>query len=208
MTSGPWVVDRIVELMRLRAGAAPDELAGSISKMRGLRRNLWVAFARRTSRGPTNGADRVVRSIREPITNERPERPFDRGSDAKRPKEARGGREKNQRVLQRPTTHEPGRENPLGKSEGLRQFVRSLKPLSTGAAEHVVAAVRAKTTHRFRGRGKMRGRSMGYFSYRSIVTVVWLAFSTGTVFGQQTTGALAWSPVKAAAYLDQRSGCG
>ena len=47
---------------------------------------------------------------------------------------------------------------------------------------------------------------MGYFSYRSIVTVVWLAFSTGTAFAQQTTGALAWSPVKAAAYLDQRSG--
>ncbi len=40
---------------------------------------------------------------------------------------------------------------------------------------------------------------MGYFSFRSIVTVVWLAFSTGTAFGQQTIGAVAWSPVKGAA---------
>jgi hypothetical protein len=33
--------------------------------------------------------------------------------------------------------------------------VISLKPLLTGAAEHVMAAVRAKTTHRFHGRGEL-----------------------------------------------------
>ena len=46
-------------------------------------------------------------------------------------------------------------KNPPGKSEGPRHRVLSLKPLLTGAAEHVVAAVRAKTTHKFPGRGKV-----------------------------------------------------
>jgi hypothetical protein len=56
----------------------------------GLRRNLWVTFGHRTDHGPTDGADRVVRSITKPMSNERSERPFDRGYDANDPREARG----------------------------------------------------------------------------------------------------------------------
>jgi mannonate dehydratase len=59
-------------------------------KFVGLRRNLWVTFAHRPDHGSTEGADRVVRIITEPIANERSERPFDAGSGAKRPREARG----------------------------------------------------------------------------------------------------------------------
>ena len=46
-------------------------------------------FRHRTDHYPTDGADRVVRSITEPIANEHSERPFDRGSDANDPREAR-----------------------------------------------------------------------------------------------------------------------
>jgi squalene-hopene/tetraprenyl-beta-curcumene cyclase len=48
---------------------------------------------------------------------------------------------------------------------------------------------------------------MGYFTYTSITAIALLtAFSGGTAFGQKTSAALDWSPVKAAAYLDERLG--
>ena len=123
---------------------------------KGLRRNLWVTFAHRTYHGPTDGADRVVRSIRVPIANERSERPFDGGFDAKRPGEARGAVGRYINDCFNAQAMNPAEKNPLGKSEGTRCRLMSLKPLVTGATEHVVAAVRAKATHRFPGRGELR----------------------------------------------------
>ena len=124
-------------------------------KILGLRRNLWVTFGHRTDHGPTHGADRAVRSITEPIANERSEGPFDRGSDANDPRKSTEavGREINQcfsgEAMQR------DRENTPGKRERQRYRMISLETLSTGAAEPIVAVIPAETTHRFPGRGKI-----------------------------------------------------
>jgi squalene-hopene/tetraprenyl-beta-curcumene cyclase len=49
-------------------------------------------------------------------------------------------------------------------------------------------------------------QAMRFFPYKSIVAIALLTVCSNAAFGQKTSAALDWSPVKAAAYLDERSG--